>query len=212
MFVMKDYIEYLNLPTQALIVLAIIFLVLNLTGEFLEVKGKAVPEFMKFRKRIARKKAEREAIAEMMKTLPEVKKSLDEFNAHYSADNITMRDKWMHGVDDHVCESEKWKKEFCEKLDKNTEITIEIRIESMRSEIIRFAQCVVDQKYPVTREQFNRIFKLHKKYEKILKENDMTNGEVDTAIRIIRESYEEHLRNHSFLENELGYELPTHND
>ena len=212
MFVMKDYIEYLNLPSTALIVIALIFLILNLTGEVLEVKGKVVPEFMSIRKRFARKKAEREAIAEMMRTLPEVKKSLDEFNAHYSADNITMRDRWMHDVDDHVAESEKWKKEFCEKLDRNTEITIAIRIDNMRSEIIGFAQYVIDEKSPVTREQFNRIFKMYTKYEVILKENKMTNGEADTAIRIIRESYEAHMRNHTFIEDVRGYEPITHNN
>lgn len=209
---MKDYIEYLNLPSTALLVIALIFLVLNLTGEFLEVKGKAVPEFMKIRKRFARRKAEREAIAEMMRTLPEVKKSLDEFNAHYSADNITMRNQWMKGVDSHVSESAEWKHDFLEKLEKNTEITLEIRIENMRSEIIKFVEYVIDDNAPVTREQFNRIFKLYGKYEDILKENGMTNGEVDTAIRIIRESYERHMRQHTFIENKLGYELATHTD
>lgn len=209
---MKDYIEYLSLPTAALFIIALIFLVLNLTGEFLEVKGKAVPEFMKFRKRLARKKAEREAIAEMMKTLPEVKKSLDEFNAHYSADNIAMRDQWMNGVDCHVKESAEWKHDFLEKLEKNTEITLEIRIENMRSEIIKFAEYVINDKAPATREQFNRIFKLHGKYESILEENDMTNGEVDTAMRIIKESYERHMRQHTFIENKLGYEIAMHNE
>ena len=202
---MKDYIEYLNLPSTALFVLAVIFLFLNLVGEILEVKGKIVPEFMKIRKWFARRKKEREAIAEMMVLLPEYKKSLDEFNAHYSKDNITMRDNWMHGVDDHVCESARWKQEFCEKLDRNTEITIEIRIENMRSEIIGFAQYCIDEEKPVTHEQFNRIFRLYAKYEAILKDCHMTNGEADTAMRIIRESYEKHMRSHSFVEDVRGY-------
>lgn len=198
---MKDYIEYLNLPSTAVFIIAAAFLVLNLIGEILEVKGKIVPEFMKIRKWFSRRKKEREAIAEMMRTLPEIKKSLDEFNAHYSKDNITMRDKWMNGVDDHVFESEKWKREFCDKLDRNTAITIEISIENMRSEIISFAQYCIDESKMVTHEQFNRIFRLYDKYENILKENRMTNGEADTAMRIIRESYEQHMRNHSFVED-----------
>lgn len=33
----------------------------------------------------------------------------------------------------------------------------------------------------------------------------MTNGEVDIAIRIIKEAYENHMRNHTFIENIRGY-------
>ena len=35
----------------------------------------------------------------------------------------------------------------------------------------------------------------------------MTNGEVDIAIRIINESYEEHMRHHSFVEDVRGYNI-----
>ena len=33
----------------------------------------------------------------------------------------------------------------------------------------------------------------------------MTNGEVDIAYRIISESYETHMRNHTFIEDIRGY-------
>lgn len=193
--------EYVGVPTMVVVGLAFIFFVMQLIGEVLEWKNKVVPEFMKIRKYFQRKKQERQAIADMMETLPEVKKSLDEFNAHYSKDNIQMRNDWMNGVDQHVIDSETWKREFREKLDKNIEITMSIRIENMRSEIIGFAQYVVDEKNPVTHEQFNRIFKLYAKYEAILEENKMTNGEADTAMRIINEAYEDHMRQHTFIED-----------
>lgn len=35
----------------------------------------------------------------------------------------------------------------------------------------------------------------------------MTNGEVDIAIRIIKESYEKHMRHHSFVEDIRGYDI-----
>jgi hypothetical protein len=57
----------------------------------------------------------------------------------------------------------------------------------------------------VTREQFNRIFKQHEEYEDIIKANGIKNGEVDIAYRIISESYETHMRNHSFIEDIRGY-------
>lgn len=57
----------------------------------------------------------------------------------------------------------------------------------------------------MTREQFKRVFRLYAEYEEIIKDNDLQNGEVDIAIRIIREAYENHLRNGSFVEDVRGY-------
>ena len=47
---MLDYIEYLNIPEKALLVLVSIFFVMQIIGELLEFKGKVVPEFFKIRK------------------------------------------------------------------------------------------------------------------------------------------------------------------
>lgn len=206
---MLNYLEYLieniGLPSVVVIAVILLLVVLNIIGEILETKNKIVPEFMKIRKWSARKKTEREAIAELTKTLPEVKKSLAEFNAHYSADNITMRNEWIASMDRHVADSNRWKEEFCKKLDKNTQITIDIRIENMRSEIISFAQLVSDENCIVTHEQFNRIFRMYARYEEILEEYDKTYGEAETAMRIIREAYAVHMKTHSFLEDMRGY-------
>ena len=72
--------------------------------------------------------------------------------------------------------------------------------------IIAFAERVVDAKSPVTREQFNRIFKMYRDYEKIIEANGLVNGEVDIAYRIIKESYEGHMREHTFVEDVHGYD------
>ena len=58
----------------------------------------------------------------------------------------------------------------------------------------------------MTREQFNRIFKIYREYETIIEENNVTNGEVDISIQIIKESYEGHMRNHTFIEEIRGYD------
>lgn len=58
-----------------------------------------------------------------------------------------------------------------------------------------------------TKEQFNRIFKIYEEYEVLIKANGMTNGEVDIAIRIIREAYENHMRDHTFIEDIRGYNV-----
>ena len=112
-----------------------------------------------------------------------------------------MRDKWMQGVNNNIDEIHQWMQEMKAKLDKNSEDTLAIRIDNMRTVIIDFASFVSDVNHPVTKEQFKRIFKLHKEYESIITANGLTNGEVDIAIRIIREAYENHLRTHTFVED-----------
>ena len=57
----------------------------------------------------------------------------------------------------------------------------------------------------VSREEFNRIFKVYDKYEKFLEERGLTNGEIDIAIHMIRESYEHHMKEHTFLEDVRGF-------
>lgn len=202
-----NYIEYLNMPTKAAIVFAALFLFLQVVGELLEFKGKVVPEIMKIRKRFARKKLERETLADVRTTLDAVKKQLTEIDAHYSKDNIAMRDGWMSGVNQALADINDWRDEFDKKLDQNSATTLDILIENLRSSIISFASYVIEEKNPVTREQFNRIFKIYAKYEDILEEHHMTNGEANVAMRIIKESYETHTRNHSFVEDIRGYEL-----
>ena len=74
-----------------------------------------------------------------------------------------------------------------------------------RNKIIEFASRVIDPTCMATREEFNRVFKIYEEYEEIIRQNDLTNGEVDIAIRIIREAYEERLRSHGFVEDMKGY-------
>lgn len=219
---MLNYIEYLNTPTGIATVLVGVFLFIQIVGELLEFKGKIVPEFMKVRKYFARKKKERQALSkmtvlldehiEMAETITDVKRLLTDINQHYSADNIAMRDGWMKQVNEHIADSDEKRKEqdalmreLSDKLDKNNADTLSLLIENKRSAIIDFAQKAIDEKCPVTREQFNRVFKIYEEYEEIIKNNGLTNGEVDIAYRIITEAYENHMRNHTFVEDIRGY-------
>ena len=202
---MLAYLEYLNAPAKLIFILAVVFLGIQIVGEILEFKGKVVPEFVKIRKYFQRKKVERETLQALPETLQNVKTLLDNVNKHYSDDNIAMRDQWIKDVNEKLEEHDTWREEFDKKIDANTKITREIQIENKRTAIIDFAARVVDENVPVTHEQFNRAFKLYAEYEDIIKENDMTNGEIDIAHRIIMESYENHLRNHTFIEDVRGY-------
>ena len=204
---MLDYIEYLNIPVKVAIVLIGAFLIMQLVGEILEFKGKVVPEFVKVRKIFTRRKKEREMMERMEKTLDQVQTTMDELNQHYSTDNIQMRDEWIKRVNSKLDQYDASMAELDRKLDKNNSDTLSILIDNKRNSIISFASMVIDETKPVTKEQFNRIFKLYEEYEAIISANGMTNGEVDIAIRIIREAYENHLRNHSFIEDIRGYSV-----
>jgi transcriptional regulator of heat shock response len=171
----------------------------------LEFKGKAVPELMKIRKYFARKKQEREILHQLPDEFKKFKNILCDFETHYSKDNITMRDRWMATVNSKLKENDKYMKELDKKLDKNNEDTLSLLIDSKRNTIIDFASRVIDENAPVTREQFNRVFKLYDEYESIIESNKLTNGEVDIAYRIIKESYEKHMKAHSFIEDVRGY-------
>ena len=214
---MISYIEYLKLPTTVAIAIIGLFLILQIIGELLEIKGKVVPEFIKIRKYFKRKKDEKNEITQTFKEVKQFLNNsnqlLNDVNQHYSADNIAKRDKWMGWVNDRAQvydnSIDKLKEallEVTQALRDNTKMTEEIFVQSSRDRIIDFATKVSDENCMVSREEFNRIFKIHKNYEEFLKERGLTNGEVDIAFRIAKESYEKHMRNHSFIENIRGYD------
>ena len=211
---MLNYIEYLNLPSKVVLVLVSIFFVLQIIGELLEFKGKIVPEFLKIRKYFTRKRNERK---EVTQTLKEVKQLLNDVNVHYSADNIAKRDGWMQWVNDRakvydssigeIGEISKNLTNVTQALKDCTKLTEKMFVQNSRDRIIDFAAKVANEDSVVSREEFNRILKVYEKYENFLEEHEMTNGEVDIAHRIIEESYEQHMKNHTFLEDIRGYNV-----
>lgn len=204
---MIEYIEYLNVPTKVALSIVALFLITQVVGELMEVQGKVVPEFVKIRKYFSRKKQEREILRQVPETLREVHQSLNEFKSHYDTDNIRMRDNWIKSVNESLKENDKWIKEFDKKLDKNNADTLSLLIENKRNTVIAFASKVVDENSSVTREEFTRVFKLYKEYEDIIKDNNLTNGEIDIAYHIIMDAYETHMKNHSFVEDVRGYNI-----
>lgn len=202
---MLNYIEYLNVPSQIAIALIAVLFVLQLIGEFLNFKGKAVPEIMSIRKYFARKKSERKVIRELPETIQDLKNIVNNIDKHYNADNISMRDKWIDSVNNKLMLEDKLVRELDKKLDEANKDIVSILVDNKRDTIIDFASRVSNSSILVTKEQFNRVFKLYKEYEDLISKNGLTNGEVDIAYRIIVESYEEHLSNHTFIEDTRGW-------
>ena len=111
----------------------------------------------------------------------------------------------MQSVDSKQEQDHKWIESLSEILSQIQATVLSIRIENMRSEIIAFSSVVIDPEAPATRDQFDRIFRMHADYEKILEEHQKTNGETTIAMHIITEAYEERMRQHSFIEDVRGY-------
>lgn len=202
---MLNYIEYLNVPSQIAIALIAVLFVLQLIGEFLNFKGKAVPEIMSVRRYFARKRTERKVIRELPDTIQDLKNIVNNINEHYNADNISMRDKWIDSVNKRLSLEDELVRDLDKKIDETNKDIVSILVDNKRDTIINFASRVSNASVLVTKEQFNRIFKLYKEYEDLIVKNGLTNGEVDIAYRIIVESYEEHLSNHTFIEDTRGW-------
>ena len=197
---MLGYLEYIaqycNIPIGLIIVIIVFFAISNLIGEILELKGKVVPELFKIRKYFARKKQERETLASMPEMMNDVKTLLNDVNEHYSADNIAKRDGWMCKVNESMSEFEKIK-----------DIVLDIQIDNKRNAIIGFANRAIDVNVPISEEEYERIFALHDEYDKIIKNHNLTNGQVDVSYDLIKKSYEERAKSHAFIEYSIGHKM-----
>ena len=111
----------------------------------------------------------------------------------------------MQWVNNRAVTYDTFIKDMGEKFGDVVKVLEEIFVQNSRDRIIDFATKVSDENSMVSREEFNRIFKVHKKYEDFLEERKLTNGEVDIAYRIITDSYEKHMRDHTFVEDIRGY-------
>lgn len=206
---MIGFIEYLRLPAAIGMIIAAIFFIMQIIGGILDFRGKAVPAIMNIRRHFRRKRDEERETAE---TLRAVQALLLDVNAHYSADNIARRDSWIKWVNDRAETYDSFIREMGDKftkvaeaLNNNTKMAEEMFVQSSRDRIIDFASKAQNKDAMVSREEFNRIFKVYDKYEKFLREREMTNGEVDINYGIIKEAYEERLRGHTFTEDIRGY-------
>ena len=154
------YLEYLKIPATIGAIIIGLLLVMQLIGEIIEFKGKTVPEFMKWRKYFQRKRKEKKALKDLPIKIQEFNETLSEFNKHYSPENIKKRNDWMKHVDDKECMYDTEIDNLSKILAKVNQTVVDIQIDNKRSQIIDFASIVSDEGFLVTREQFNRIFKI----------------------------------------------------
>lgn len=79
-------------------------------------------------------------------------------------------------------------------LEKLTSMFIDKSVDDMRWEIINFASNVSDGK-PCNKDSYKHCLHIYEKYEKIIEENGLTNGEVELSMEIINQSYKDKLKN-----------------
>lgn len=206
---MLNYLKYLNdtlnAPSKAIGAAIIVFFLMQGIGELLEFKGKVVPEFMKIRKIIARRRQDRETMQKATEMLTEVSGLLEDVRKHYSADNIHMRDAWMETVNSKLRENDETFAEMKKKMDETFAISLSLLIENQRNTILNFASRVAGGDANITNEEFRRVMTLYKEYEELIQKYNKTNGQVDIAYRIISEDYAKRFRNHEFIEDVRGY-------
>lgn len=197
--------QWVGIPVAIVIGIAILYIITSVIGCILDFKGKIWPEIINWRRWRRRKKEEKEKQAKLLERLAE---KLESFEGHYNPDNIAKRNEWMQWVNDRAEVYDASVKElttFKEALEVTKELTLDLYINVNRNRIIDFAGKVINENATVSREEFNRVFKIYDEYEAILEKYGKTNGEVEISIRIIREAYEVHMRNHTFIEDSRGY-------
>ena len=88
-------------------------------------------------------------------------------------------------------EMKKFQNEIMDALDGIKKAMLDDKIERMRYEILDFGNAC--QKRDYSKENFDHILSVYDKYEKILVENHLENGQVDLAIAYIKKRYAEYL-------------------
>lgn len=85
-------------------------------------------------------------------------------------------------------------KRIQEKLARLTALFIDKEIDDMRWEIINFAAKISEGR-PCSKESYRHCLNIYEKYEKIIEENGLKNGEAELSMEIIQQSYKDKLIN-----------------
>lgn len=89
--------------------------------------------------------------------------------------------------------SDRHDEEMRDDLKKLTELFIDKEINDMRWEINNFATKVSEGK-PCNKDSYQHCIHTYEKYEKLLEENGLENGEVEISMEIVNESYRQKLK------------------
>ncbi len=86
--------------------------------------------------------------------------------------------------------SDRHDEELCREIKRLTEMFIDKEIDDMRWEINNFATRVSEGR-PCNKDSYTHCIRIYEKYEKLLEENGLENGEVEVSMELINESYKQ---------------------
>lgn len=89
--------------------------------------------------------------------------------------------------------SDRRDEEIASDIKKLTQMFVDKEIDDMRWEINNFATNVAEGK-PCNKDSFTHCIRTYEKYERILKENHLENGEVEISMELINEAYKQKLK------------------
>ena len=101
--------------------------------------------------------------------------------------------------------SDKQDEKLRDDIKKITDIIIDKQISDYRWEILSMSSNLSNGK-KYNRETFDHIFTIYQKYEKILEENNMTNGLIDESIKYIKEVYHKEMDNKERCRRDFDFE------
>lgn len=137
----------------------------SILGKFSEIIGKPV-------KWVKQKNLDRNAIEENAKKIEDLSQK--------------------HEKD--ITELTNQEKDIREKIEHLTSMFIDKEINDYRWEIINFSTKVSEGK-PCNRDSYKHCFRTYEKYEKLLEDNNLENGEVEISMSVIKDSYRQKLKN-----------------
>lgn len=96
---------------------------------------------------------------------------------------LEKHDKWQYGEISKISQG----------IEDIKDQLLEEKIEKKRKTILDFCSSLSNSS--PNKEAFDYVFKTHEKYEKILEENNLENGQVTASMEVIEEVYKEKLKN-----------------
>lgn len=100
-----------------------------------------------------------------------------------------LQEKHAHDME----KSDRRDEEIASDIKKLTRMFVDKEIDDMRWEIIHFATKISEGK-PCNKDSFKHCIHIYEKYEKILEENELGNGEVEISMEIINDVYKQKLK------------------
>ena len=101
-----------------------------------------------------------------------------------------LQEKQKHDME----KSDRRDEEISSDIKKLTRMFVDKEIDDMRWEINNFATKVSEGK-PCNKDSFQHCIHIYEKYEKILEDNGLENGEVNLSMELISDAYRQKLKN-----------------